>query len=160
MMEKRMSYAVIKNGGKKYKVSSGDIILIEKNIAKKGSEIKFDDVIMLGEGGNIKTETAELAKANVIGEVLEQTRGPKLTIFKKKRRHNYRRKKGHKQDLTLVRIKSIGIGKTKSSKKEEVDLENIKQNKEEKKTKTTIAKKSEKVVTKKTATKSKSDKEK
>lgn len=155
-----MSYAVIKNGGKQYKVSSGDIILIEKNIAKKGSEIKFDDVIMLGEGGNIKTETAELAKANVIGEVLEQTRGPKLTIFKKKRRHNYRRKKGHKQDLTLVRIKSIGIGKTKSSKKEEVDLENIKQNKEEKKTKTTIAKKSEKVVTKKTATKSKSDKEK
>lgn len=155
-----MSYAVIKNGGKQYKVSSGDIILIEKNIAKKGSEIKFDDVIMLGEGGNIKTETAELAKANVIGEVLEQTRGPKLTIFKKKRRHNYRRKKGHKQDLTLVRIKSIGIGKTKSSKKEVVDLENIKQNKEEKKTKTTIAKKSEKVVTKKTATKSKSDKEK
>ena len=143
-----MSYAVIKNGGKQYKVSSGDIILIEKNIAKKGSEIKFDDVIMLGEGENIKTETSELAKANVIGEVLEQTRGPKLTIFKKKRRHNYRRKKGHKQDLTLVRIKSIGIGKTKSSKKEE------------KKTKTTIAKKSEKVVTKKTATKSKSDKEK
>ena len=155
-----MSYAVIKNGGKQYKVSSGDIILIEKNIAKKGSEIKFDDVIMLGEGENIKTETSELAKANVIGEVLEQPRGPKLTIFKKKRRHNYRRKKGHKQDLTLVRIKSIGIGKTKSSKKEEVDLENIKQNKEEKKTKTTIAKKSEKVVTKKTATKSKSDKEK
>ena len=155
-----MSYAVIKNGGKQYKVSSGDIILIEKNIAKKGSEIKFDDVIMLGEGENIKTETSELAKANVIGEVLEQTRGPKLTIFKKKRRHNYRRKKGHKQDLTLVRIKSIGIGKTKSSKKEDVDLKNIKQNKEENKTKTTIAKKSEKVVTKKTATKSKSDKEK
>ena len=155
-----MSYAVIKNGGKQYKVSSGDIILIEKNIAKKGSEIKFDDVIMLGEGENIKTETSELAKANVIGEVLEQTRGPKLTIFKKKRRHNYRRKKGHKQDLTLVRIKSIGIGKTKSSKKEEVYLENSKQNKEEKKTKTTIAKKSEKVVTKKTATKSKSDNEK
>ena len=122
--------------------------------------VKFDDVIMLGEGKNIKTESTELAKASVIGEVLEQTRGPKLTIFKKKRRHNYRRKKGHKQDLTLVRIKSIGIGKTKSSKKEEVDLENIKQNKEEKKTKTTIAKKSEKVVTKKTATKSKSDKEK
>ena len=155
-----MSYAVIKNGGKQYKVSSGDIILIEKNIAKKGSEIKFDDVIMLGEGENIKTATSELAKANVIGEVLEQTRGPKLTIFKKKRRHNYRRKKGHKQDLTLVRIKSIGIGKTKSSKKEEVDLKNIKQNKEEKKTKTTIAKKSEKVVTKKTVAKSKSDKEK
>ena len=155
-----MSYAVIKNGGKQYKVSSGDIILIEKNIAKKGSEIKFDDVIMLGEGKNIKTESTELAKASVIGEVLEQPRGPKLTIFKKKRRQNYRRKKGHKQDLTLVRIKSIGIGKTKSSKKEVVDLNNVKQNNEEKKTKTTIAKKSKKVVTKKATTKSQSDKEK
>tara|TARA_B100000029_G_scaffold505478_1_gene586246 strand:+ start:288 stop:719 length:432 start_codon:yes stop_codon:yes gene_type:complete len=143
-----MSYAVIKNGGKQYKVSSGDIILIEKNIAKKGSEIKFDDVIMLGEKVNIKTDTSELAKVNVIGEVLEQTRGPKLTIFKKKRRHNYRRKKGHKQDLTLVRIKSIEDGKTKSSKKEE------------KKAKTTIAKKSEKVVTKITTAKSISDKDK
>ena len=113
-----MSYAVIKNGGKQYKVSSGDIILIEKNIAKKGSEIKFDDVIMLGEGENIKTETAELAKANVIGEVLEQTRGPKLTIFKKKRRQNYRRKKGHRQNLTLVRIKSIDLkaSNTKTTK--------------------------------------------
>ena len=104
-----MNYAVIKSGGKQYKVVSGDVILIEKNITTKGNEIRFEDVIMLGEGPNIKTKSSELASASVIGEVIEQTRGPKITIFKKKRRQNYRRKKGHRQNLTLVRIKSIDL---------------------------------------------------
>ena len=113
-----MNYAVIKSGGKQYKVVSGDVILIEKNITTKGNEIRFEDVIMLGEGPNIKTKSSELASASVIGEVVEQTRGPKITIFKKKRRQNYRRKKGHRQNLTLVRIKSIDLkaGKTKTTK--------------------------------------------
>ena len=106
-----MNYAVIKSGGKQYKVISGDLILIEKNTAKKGTEIKFDDVLLLGDGANIKTKASDLASASVIGEVIDQTRGPKLTVFKKKRRHNYRRKKGHKQDLTLVKIKSIAVKK-------------------------------------------------
>ena len=104
-----MNYAVIKSVGKQYKVVSGDVILIEKNITTKGNEIRFEDVIMLGEGPNIKTKSSELASASVIGEVIEQTRGPKITIFKKKRRQNYRRKKGHRQNLTLVRIKSIDL---------------------------------------------------
>jgi len=113
-----MNYAVIKSGGKQYKVVSGDVILIEKNIATKGNEIRFEDIIMLGEGPNIKTKSSELASASVIGEVIEQTRGPKITIFKKKRRQNYRRKKGHRQDLTLVRIKSIDLkaSNTKTTK--------------------------------------------
>ena len=113
-----MNYAVIKSGGKQYKVVSGDVILIEKNITTKGNEIRFEDVIMLGEGPNIKTKSSELASASVIGEVIEQTRGPKITIFKKKRRQNYRRKKGHRQNLTLVRIKSIDLkaSKTKTTK--------------------------------------------
>ena len=113
-----MSYAVIKSGGKQYRVSSGDVILIEKNTTEKGKEIQFKDVIMLGEGKNIKTKSSDLNSVSVIGEVLKQTRGPKITIFKKKRRHNYRRKKGHKQDFTLVRIKSIGSKEKKSDKKE------------------------------------------
>ena len=71
---------------------------------------------MLGEGANIKTKSSELASTAVIGEVIEQIKGPKITIFKKKRRQNYRRRKGHKQDLTLVRIKSIGV-KTSTPKK-------------------------------------------
>ena len=111
-----MNYAVIKSGGKQYKVISGDVILIEKNSAEKGSEIRFEDIIMLGAGANIKTKSSELASAAVIGEVIEQIKGPKITIFKKKRRQNYRRRKGHKQDLTLVRIKSIGV-KTSTPKK-------------------------------------------
>ncbi len=111
-----MNYAVIKSGGKQYKVISGDVILIEKNSAEKGSEIRFEDIIMLGAGANIKTKSSELASAAVIGEVIEQIKGPKITIFKKKRRNNYRRKKGHKQDLTVVRIKSIGV-KTSTPKK-------------------------------------------
>ncbi len=113
-----MNYAVIKSGGKQYKVVSGDVILIEKNITTKGNEIRFEDVIMLGEGPNIKTKSSELASASVIGEVIEQTRGPKITIFKKKRRQNYRRKKGHRQNLTLVRIKSIDLkaSNTKTTK--------------------------------------------
>ena len=111
-----MNYAVIKSGGKQYKVISGDVILIEKNSAEKGSEIRFEDIIMLGEGANIKTKSSELASTAVIGEVIEQIKGPKITIFKKKRRQNYRRRKGHKQDLTLVRIKSIGV-KTSTPKK-------------------------------------------
>ena len=88
------------------------------NITTKGNEIRFEDVIMLGEGPNIKTKSSELASASVIGEVVEQTRGPKITIFKKKRRQNYRRKKGHRQNLTLVRIKSIDLkaSKTKTTK--------------------------------------------
>ena len=113
-----MNYAVIKSGGKQYKVVSGDVILIEKNIATKGNEIRFEDIIMLGEGPNIKTKSSELASASVIGEVIEQTRGLKITIFKKKRRQNYRRKKGHRQNLTLVRIKSIHLkaSNTKNTK--------------------------------------------
>ena len=110
-----MNYAVIKSGGKQYKVVSGDVILIEKNITTKGNEIRFEDVIMLGEGPNIKTKSSELASASVLGEVIEQTRGPKITIFKKKRRQNYRRKKGHRQNLTLVRIKSIDLKASKTT---------------------------------------------
>ena len=115
-----MNYAVIKSGGKQYKVVSGDVILIEKNITTKGNEIRFEDVIMLGEGPNIKTKSSELASASVIGEVVEQTRGPKITIFKKKRRQNYRRKKGHRQNLTLVRIKSINLKASKTTTTKQV----------------------------------------
>ena len=104
-----MNYAVLKSGGKQYKVSAGDVILVEKILGESGSKITFDDIVMMGEGSQIHIEEAELKSASVTGEVIEQTRGPKLIIFKKKRRQNYRRKKGHKQDLTVIRIKSIDL---------------------------------------------------
>ena len=115
-----MNYAVLKSGGKQYRVTAGDVILIEKIIGESGSKVTFDDIIMMGEGAQIHVEENELKAASVTGEVIEQTRGPKLLVFKKKRRHNYRRKKGHKQDLTAVRIQSIDLKKvaTKTTKKE------------------------------------------
>jgi large subunit ribosomal protein L21 len=115
-----MNYAVLKSGGKQYRVSAGDVILVEKIIGESGSKITFDDIIMMGEGAKIHVEENELKTASVTGEVIEQTRGPKLLVFKKKRRHNYRRKKGHKQDLTAVRIHSIDLKKNaaKTAKKD------------------------------------------
>ena len=107
-----MNYAVLKSGGKQYRVSAGDVILVEKIIGDSGSKVTFDDIIMMGEGSKIHMEKNELKAATVTGEVIEQTRGPKLLVFKKKRRHNYRRKKGHKQDLTAVKIQSIDLKKT------------------------------------------------
>ena len=107
-----MNYAIIKSGGKQYKVSAGDVILVEKILGENGSKITFDDVVMMGEGKTIHMGTSELKSASVTGEVIEQTRGPKIIVFKKKRRHNYRRKKGHKQDLTAVKIQSIDLKKT------------------------------------------------
>ena len=106
-----MNYAVLKSGGKQYRVSAGDVILVEKIIGDSGSKVTFEDIIMMGEGSKIHMEKNELKAASVTGEVIEQTRGPKLLVFKKKRRHNYRRKKGHKQDLTAVKIQSIDLKK-------------------------------------------------
>ncbi len=155
-----MNYAVIKSGGKQYKVSSGDVILVEKILGESGSKVTFDDVIMMGEGKNIHIETSKLKSATVTGEVIEQTRGPKIIVFKKKRRHNYRRKQGHKQDLTAVKIHSLNL--TGSTKKTKVDT---KKTKNETTTKTTAkkvankAKSSVKKGTVKKASKPKSKKE-
>lgn len=111
-----MNYAILKSGGKQYKVSAGDVILVEKILGESGSKITFDDIVMMGEGAKIHIEETELKSASVTGEVIDQTRGPKLIVFKKKRRQNYRRKKGHKQNLTAIRIKSINLKNTASSK--------------------------------------------
>ena len=139
-----MNYAVIKSGGKQYKVSSGDVILIEKILGESGTKVTFDEVIMMGEGKNIHVEASELKTASVIGEVIEQTRGSKIIVFKKKRRHNYRRKQGHKQDLTAVRIKTIEL--KKGAKKVEAETKNTNKVQNEKK----------KTPAKKVATKAKS----
>ena len=107
-----MNYAVLKSGGKQYRVSAGDVILVEKIIGDSATKVTFEDIIKMREGSKIHMEKNELKAASVTGEVIEQTRGQKLLVFKKKRRHNYRRKKGHKQDLTAVKIQSIDLKKT------------------------------------------------
>ena len=138
-----MNYAVLKSGGKQYKVSAGDVILVEKILGESGSKITFDDIVMMGEGSQIHIEEAELKSASVTGEVIEQTRGPKLIIFKKKRRQNYRRKKGHKQDLTVIRIKSIDLKKAAVAKTVEAKKVETKTAVKKDSAKTTKAKKVE-----------------
>lgn len=153
-----MNYAVLKSGGKQYKVSAGDVILVEKILGESGSKITFEDIVMMGEGAQIHIEEAELKTASVTGEVIEQTRGPKLIIFKKKRRQNYRRKKGHKQDLTAIRIKSIDLKKSVAKKVVEAKKPAVKKDSAKietvtKKTQTTKKKDSAKKTVKKTAKK-------
>ncbi len=99
-------YAVIKTGGKQYRVQEGDILRIEKLDAEKGNEITFDDVLMIGEGADIKAGS-EAASASVTGTVTDAGRGQKIVVFKKRRRKNYRLTQGHRQSFTSVRIESI-----------------------------------------------------
>jgi len=100
-------FAVIRTGGKQYKVAKDDLLEIERIEAKAGDKIDLGDVLMVGGEGAPKVGSPLVAGAKVKAEVVEQTRGPKLTIFKKRRRQNYRRKNGHRQDLTLVKILDI-----------------------------------------------------
>jgi large subunit ribosomal protein L21 len=96
-------FAVIKTGGKQYRVVSGDVIKVEKLEVEAGATIALDQVLMLGD----TIGTPLIAGASVSAEVIAQDRGPKVIIFKKKRRQNYRRKNGHRQDLTVLRITEI-----------------------------------------------------
>jgi len=103
-------YAVIQAGGKQYRVAENDVIQIERLAGEAGAEVAFDQVLMVGEGAKTTIGAPLVAGARVTAKVLEQTRGPKVIVFKKKRRHNYRRRNGHRQDLTVVRITGISGG--------------------------------------------------
>jgi large subunit ribosomal protein L21 len=100
-------YAVIRTGGKQYKVAPEDVLQIEKIDGAAGDAVQFSDVLMIGGEGEPAVGAPLVAGAAVSAEVVEQGRGPKVIIFKKRRRQNYRRKKGHRQDLTTVRILEI-----------------------------------------------------
>ena len=96
-------FAVIKTGGKQYRVATDDVLQVEKIAGNPGDVVEFAEVLVVG--GEIGTPT--VAGASVAGEVLEQGRGPKVIAFKKRRRKNSRRKRGHRQEYTLVRITEI-----------------------------------------------------
>jgi len=100
-------YAVIKTGGKQYKVASGDVILVEKLEAEAGNSISLTEVLMIGDGANITVGAPTVAGASVAAEVVDQVKADKVIIFKKNRRHNYRRKNGHRQKLTALKITGI-----------------------------------------------------
>ena len=100
-------FAVIKTGGKQYKVATGDLLEIERLPGEAGGTIEFSEVLAVGGPGGTKLGKPLVAGASVKAELVGQTRGPKLIVFKKRRRQNSRRKNGHRQDLTLVKITDI-----------------------------------------------------
>ena len=109
-------FAVIRTGGKQYRVAPNDIIEIEKIAGKPGDIVELSEVILLGGDGGPKTGSPTIAGALVAAEVIEQRRAYKIVVFKKKRRKNYRRTKGHRQALTALRITEILTDGKKPSK--------------------------------------------
>ncbi|HET6388272.1 50S ribosomal protein L21 [Hyphomicrobium sp.] len=100
-------YAVIKTGGKQYRVSKDDLVTIERVSGDAGATIEFGEVLMVGSGADVTIGAPLVSGAKVTAELVKQSRGPKLIAFKKRRRKNSRRKKGHRQDLSVVRITDI-----------------------------------------------------
>jgi large subunit ribosomal protein L21 len=106
-MRVKTMFAVLKTGGKQYKVAKNDIIEIERLPGEAGETIVFDQILMVGDGSGATAGAPLIAGASVAGTLLEQAKGDKVIIFKKRRRHNYRRKRGHRQELSIVRIDEI-----------------------------------------------------
>jgi large subunit ribosomal protein L21 len=96
-------YAVVRTGGKQYRVAANDVIRVEKLDGAPGDAVALD-VLMAGEGADVKTGAA----AAVTAEIVDQVRNDTIIVFKKKRRHQYRRRNGHRQEMTLVKITGIG----------------------------------------------------
>jgi len=110
-------YAVIKTGGKQYRVAADQKIQIEKLVGAPGDQVEFTDVLMVANGASVDIGAPFVAGATVVGEIASQDRGPHITIFKKRRRKHYRRTNGHRQDLTSVTIREILTGGAKPEKK-------------------------------------------
>lgn len=110
-------YAVVKTGGKQYRVAKDDVLKIERLTGDEGDIITLDEVLMIGNGAAVTIGAPLIAGASVAAEIIEQGRGPKIVIFKKRRRQNYRRKKGHRQLLTVVKITDILTDGAKPSAK-------------------------------------------
>lgn len=100
-------YAVIKSGGKQYRVEEGQRLTVERLDAEPGAEVLVEDVLLVADGDEVTIGTPQVAGALVRATVLEHRRGPKIIVFKKKRRKNYSRKQGHRQDQTALRIEKI-----------------------------------------------------
>jgi large subunit ribosomal protein L21 len=105
-------FAVVRTGGKQYRVAAGDKIAVEKLAGEAGDTITLGDVLLAGDEGKI----ADAGKVTVSAEIIAQAKSEKVTVFKKRRRHNYRRKAGHRQQMTLLRIVSVGDGKAAAKK--------------------------------------------
>ncbi|MEM9204895.1 MAG: 50S ribosomal protein L21 [Pseudomonadota bacterium] len=110
-------YAVIKTGGKQLRVAPDDVVKVERLDGEPGDQIVFDDVLMVGDGDAVTVGEPSVGGATVVGEVVKQARSRKIIVFKKKRRQNYRRKAGHRQYQTSVKITDILTGGKSAPKK-------------------------------------------
>jgi len=99
-------FAVVRTGGKQYRVAAGDKIAVEKLAGEAGDTITLGDVLLAGEGDSL----ADATSVTVSAEIIAQAKSEKVIVFKKRRRHNYRRKNGHRQQMTLLRITAVGAG--------------------------------------------------
>ena len=106
-------FAVVRTGGKQYRVAAGDKIAVEKLAGEAGDKITLGEVLLAGNDG----ELADAAKVLVSAEIIAQAKSEKVIVFKKRRRHNYRRRNGHRQQMTLLRILSVGGEEKKAAKK-------------------------------------------
>ena len=106
-------FAVVRTGGKQYRVAPGDKIVVEKVAGDAGDRIDITDVLLAGDGSDLKSVDG----LTVAAEIIAQAKGEKVTVFKKRRRHNYRRKKGHRQQHTILRIVAIGDQKAEGGDK-------------------------------------------
>ena len=104
-------FAIVRTGGKQYRVAPGDKIVVEKLAGNAGDSVDLTDVLLAGEGSDLKSTDGLIVNA----EIIAQAKGEKVTVFKKRRRHNYRRKQGHRQQHTILKI--VAIGGKKAEKK-------------------------------------------
>ena len=106
-------FAVVRTGGKQYRVAAGDKIVVEKLAGEAGDTVQLGDVLLAGDGGELRPTDG----LTVSAEIIAQAKGDKVIVFKKRRRHNYRRKKGHRQQHTILRILAIGEQQAEKPKK-------------------------------------------
>ena len=102
-----MKYAVVRTGGKQYRVSEGDVVKVEKLDGEVGEKVTLADVLFIGGNGEVKIGAPVVANAKVIGEIVSQAKAKKVVIFKKKRRKSYSRQRGHRQHQTTLKITGI-----------------------------------------------------
>ena len=105
-----MTYAIIRTGGKQFRVESGKSIRIPSLVGDVGTKVEFNDVLLGSDGTNVRTGVPSLSGAKVTGEIVKHGRGDKIVVFKFRRRKNYARKQGHRQGFTEVRINDITLG--------------------------------------------------
>ncbi|MCC6924976.1 50S ribosomal protein L21 [Novosphingobium sp.] len=108
-------FAVVRTGGKQYRVAAGDKIAVEKLAGEAGETITLSDVLLAGDGGEVKDAKGVVVSA----EIIAQAKSEKVIVFKKRRRHNYRRRNGHRQQMTLLRIVAVGAEAKKAAPKKE-----------------------------------------